>query len=142
MKNRLLKNLLAATLLLAGSHLVNAADDPIKIGTFLTVTGPASFLGDPELKTLQIVIEDLNAKGGLLGRKVELVHYDTGGNAKEAVNFVKRLIKSDNVDIIVGGTTTGDTMAVIPEVEKEGITLISLAGAVDIVEPVKKWVFK
>ncbi|MDQ5909978.1 MAG: branched-chain amino acid transport system substrate-binding protein [Pseudomonadota bacterium] len=142
MKNRLMKNLLAATLLLTGSHLVNAADDPIKIGSFLTVTGPASFLGDPELKTLQMVIEDLNAKGGLLGRKVELVHYDTGGNAKEAVNFVKRLIKSDNVDIIVGGTTTGDTMAVIPDVEKEGITLISLAGAVDIVEPVKKWVFK
>ncbi len=142
MKNRLLKNLLAATLLLTGSHLANAADDPIKIGSFLTVTGPASFLGDPELKTLQRVIEDLNAKGGLLGRKVELVHYDTGGNAKEAVNFVKRLIKSDSVDILVGGSTTGDTMAVIPDVEKEGITLISLAGAVDIIEPVKKWVFK
>lgn len=135
------RTILTASLLLTSSHLVNAAE-PIRIGTFLTVTGPASFLGDPELKTLQMVIEDLNAKGGLLGRKVELVHYDTGGNAKEAVNFVKRLIKSDNVDLIVGGTTSGDTMAVIPDVEKEGVTLISLAGAVDIVEPVKKWVFK
>lgn len=132
---------LAAFMLLTGSQLANAAE-PIKIGTFLTVTGPASFLGDPELKTLQMAIEGLNAKGGLLGRKVELIHYDTGGNAKEAVNFVKRLIKSDNVDIIVGGATSGDTMAVIPDVEKEGIPLISLAGAVDIVEPVKKWVFK
>jgi branched-chain amino acid transport system substrate-binding protein len=135
------KTILAAFLLLVGSSLASAAE-PIKIGAFLTVTGPASFLGDPELKTLQMVIENLNAKGGLLGRKVELIHYDTGGNAKEAVNFVKRLIKSDNVDIIVGGTTTGDTMAVIPDVEKEGIPFISLAGAVDIVEPVKKWVFK
>lgn len=135
------RTILTASLLLTSSHLVNAAE-PIRIGTFLTVTGPASFLGDPELKTLQMVIENLNAKGGLLGRKVEIVHYDTGGNAKEAVNFVKRLIKSDNVDLIVGGTTSGDTMAVIPDVEKEGITLISLAGAVDIVEPVKKWVFK
>ncbi len=135
------KTSLAAFLLLVGSSLASAAE-PIKIGAFLTVTGPASFLGDPELKTLQMVIENLNAKGGLLGRKVELIHYDTGGNAKEAVNFVKRLIKSDNVDIIVGGTTTGDTMAVIPDVEKEGIPFISLAGAVDIVEPVKKWVFK
>lgn len=135
------RTVLTASLLLTSSHLANAAE-PIKIGTFLTVTGPASFLGDPELKTLQMVIENLNAKGGLLGRKVEIVHYDTGGNAKEAVNFVKRLIKSDNVDLIVGGTTSGDTMAVIPDVEKEGITLISLAGAVDIVEPVKKWVFK
>ena len=135
------KTILAAFLLLVGSSLASAAE-PIKIGAFLTVTGPASFLGDPELKTLQMVIENLNAKGGLLGRKVQLIHYDTGGNAKEAVNFVKRLIKSDNVDIIVGGTTTGDTMAVIPDVEKEGIPFISLAGAVDIVEPVKKWVFK
>jgi branched-chain amino acid transport system substrate-binding protein len=46
------------------------------------------------------------------------------------------------VDIIVGGTTSGDSLAVIPEVEKAGIPFISLAGAVDIVEPVKKWVFK
>lgn len=141
MSNQRWKTGLAILLLLVGSSLASAAE-PIRIGTFLTVTGPASFLGDPELKTLQMVIQDLNAKGGLLGRKVELVHYDTGGNAKEAVNFVKRLIKSDDVDIIVGGTTSGDTMAVIPDVEKEGIPLISLAGAVDIVEPVKKWVFK
>ncbi len=135
------RTILAASLLLTGSHLANAAD-PIKIGTFLTVTGSASFLGDPELKTLQMVIEDLNAKGGLLDRKIQLIHYDTGGNAKEAVNFVKRLIKSDNVDLIIGGSTTGDTIAVIPDVEKEGVPFISLAGAVDIVEPVKKWVFK
>ena len=132
---------LAATLLLAGVNLASAAE-PIRIGSFLTVTGPASFLGDPELKTLQMYIEDLNTKGGVKGRKLELIHYDTGGNAKDAVNFVKRLIKNDKVDLIVGGTTTGDSMAVIPDVEKEGIPFISLAGGVEIIEPVKKWVFK
>ena len=135
------KNLLLAGLLLAGVNVAQAAS-PIKIGSFLTVSGPASFLGDPELKTLQMYVEDINAKGGVNGRPLELVHYDTGGNAKDAVNFVKRLIKNDNVDLIVGGTTTGDTLAVIPDVEKEGIPFISLAGAVDIIEPVKKWVFK
>ena len=77
----------AVLLLLAGIGLVHAAD-PIKIGSFLTVTGPASFLGDPELKTLQMYVEELNAKGGVKGRKLELIHYDTGGNAKDAVNFV------------------------------------------------------
>ena len=130
-----------AIMLLAGVNGVSAAE-PIKIGTFLTVTGPAAFLGDPELKTLQMVIEDLNAKGGLNGRKIELVHYDTGGNAREALNFVKRLIQKDQVDLIVGGTTSGDSLAVIPEVEKARIPLISLAGAVEIIEPVRKWVFK
>ena len=141
MKSGLWRTILAASLLLIGVHLAGAAE-PIKIGSFLTVTGPASFLGDPELKTLQMVVADINARGGVNGRKIELIHYDTGGNAKDAVNFVKRLIKNDNVDLIVGGTTSGDTLAVIPDVEKEGIPFISLAGGVEIVEPVKKWVFK
>ncbi|MDG4552951.1 MAG: ABC transporter substrate-binding protein [Candidatus Competibacter sp.] len=141
MKDRVWSNILVSALLLAGAQLAGAAE-PIKIGSFLAVTGPASFLGDPELKTLQMYVEDINARGGVKGRKLELLHYDTGGNAKDAVSFSKRLIKNDNVDIIIGGTTTGDTMAVIPDVEKEGIPFISLAGAVEIVEPVKKWVFK
>jgi branched-chain amino acid transport system substrate-binding protein len=87
-------------------------------------------------------VEDINAKGGVKGRKLELVHYDTGGKAQDAVSFVKRMIQNDKVDLIVGGTTSGDTLAVIPEVEKAGIPLISLAGGIEIVEPVKKWVFK
>ena len=119
-----------------------ASKAPIKVGTFLAVTGPASFLGDPELKTLQMYIEEVNAKGGIDGRKVELVHYDTGANPKKAVSFAKRLIQQDKVDVIVGASTSGSTMAVIPEVEKAGIPFISLAGSVKIIEPVKKWVFK
>ena len=140
MNGGLRKTLLVLSLL-AGLSLAHAAE-PIKIGSFLTVTGPASFLGDPELRTLQMVVEEVNAKGGLLDRPVQLIHYDTSGNARDALNYVKRLIRSDKVDIIVGGTTSGDTLAVIPEVEKEGMPLISLAGAIEIIEPVKKWVFK
>ncbi|HPB74105.1 MAG TPA: ABC transporter substrate-binding protein, partial [Chromatiaceae bacterium] len=59
----------------------SSAADTIKIGSFLAVTGPASFLGDPELKTLQIYVDEINQQGGLLGKPVELIHYDTGGNA-------------------------------------------------------------
>lgn len=135
------KTLVAAIFLATGLNSAQAAD-PIKIGSFLTVTGPASFLGDPESKTLRLYVDSINAGGGINGRPIELIILDTGGKAQDAVGFVKRLIKSDNVDLIVGGTTSGDTLAVIPEVEKEGIPLVSLAGAVEIVEPVKKWVFK
>ena len=141
MKNIKWKATFATVLLFAGLYSAHAAD-PIKIGSFLSVTGPASFLGDPELKTLQIYVDSINASGGINGRPIELIYYDTGGKAQDAVGFIKRLIKSDHVDLIVGGTTSGDTLAVIPEVEKEGIPLVSLASAVDIVEPVKKWVFK
>jgi len=118
------------------------AADNIKVGTFLAVTGPASFLGDPELRTLQMYVDEVNADGGIDGRQVELIHYDTGGKAKEAVGFVKRLIKKDDVDVIVGGSTSGSTLAVIPEVEREGVPLISLAGSIKIIDPVKEWVFK
>ncbi len=119
-----------------------AAEDKVKIGSFLAVTGPASFLGDPELKTLQMYIEEINANGGINGRKIEYVHYDTKGKAKEAKNFVNRLIKKDKVDVIIGGTTSGNTLAVIDIVQKAHVPLVSLAGSVKIIEPVKKWVFK
>lgn len=118
------------------------AADTIKIGSFLSVTGPASFLGDPELKTFQLYIDKINAAGGVLGKQLELIHYDDGGDANKARTFVKRLIENDQVDIILGGTTTGTTMAAIPLVERAEIPLISLAGGIPIIEPVKKWVFK
>ena len=119
-----------------------AAQEPIRVGAFLSVTGPAAFLGDPEQKTLELYIGKLNAAGGVLGRKLELVAYDDGGDAEKARTFAKRLIEQDRVDLIVGGTTTGTTMAAVPLVEAAQIPFLSLAGAVVIVEPVKRWVFK
>lgn len=118
------------------------AADPIRIGSFLSVTGPASFLGDPELKTLEMYVEKINEEGGVLGRQLELVHYDDAGNASKARNYASRLIRSDRVDMIVGGSTTGATMAAAPMVEQAKIPFISLAGAVVITTPVKKWIFK
>jgi len=115
--------------------------EPVKIGSFLAVTGPAAFLGDPEKKTLEMYVERINEEGGLLGRPVELVLYDTGLDASKAVSFTKRLIEQDRVHVIVGGTTTGETMAVIQAVDPQ-IPFISLAGASVVIDPVKKWVFK
>jgi len=119
-----------------------AAQEPIRIGAFLSVTGPAAFLGDPEQKTLELYLGKLNAAGGVLGRKLELFAYDDGGDAEKARTFAKRLIEQDRVDLIVGGTTTGTTMAAVPLVEAAQVPFLSLAGAVVIVEPVKRWVFK
>lgn len=143
MKNTLKKAFAGAALAL-GALATSAAiaADPIKVGSVLSVTGPAAFLGDPELKTLQLYIDDINKKGGVLGRPLQLVHYDDGSDANKANGFGKRLIEDDKVDIIVGGTTTGSTMSMVPLVEKAGVPFISLAGAVVIIEPVKKWVFK
>jgi branched-chain amino acid transport system substrate-binding protein len=139
--NHSIKKLVAGTALVLGAFAVQAAE-PIKIGSVLSVTGPAAFLGDPELKTLQMYVDDINKKGGVIGRQLQLVHYDDGSDAGKANGFTKRLIDDDKVDVLVGGTTTGATMSAAPLVEKAGIPFISLAGAVVIIEPVKKWIFK
>ena len=135
------KKLISCAALAFGALNAYAAD-PIKIGSILSVTGPAAFLGDPELKTMQLYVEKINKDGGVLGRPLELVHYDDGSDASKANGFAKRLIESDKVDVLVGGTTTGSTMSIVPLVEKAGVPFISLAGAVVVVEPVKKFVFK
>jgi branched-chain amino acid transport system substrate-binding protein len=136
---------LAAGIIFAGAFACSGtatAQEPIRIGAFLSVTGPAAFLGDPEQKTLEMYVERINASGGVAGHKLQLIVYDDSGDADKARTFVKRLIEQDKVDVIVGGSTTGATMAVIPLVEQAQTPFVSLAGAVGIIEPVKKWVFK
>ena len=134
--------LLTISAMLAAFAAPTLAQETIKIGAFLSVTGPAAFLGDPEQKTLETYVEKINAAGGVLGRKLQLISYDDSGDAEKARTFAKRLIEQDKVDVIVGGSTTGATMAVVPLVEAAQIPFVSLAGAVVIIEPVKKWVFK
>ncbi|CAK0776231.1 branched-chain amino acid transport system substrate-binding protein [uncultured Gammaproteobacteria bacterium] len=122
------------------------AAESIRIGSVLSVTGGASFLGDPEKKVLELIVEQINKAGGVKvggeSRKLDLIVYDDAGAADKAASFAKRLIDSDQVDLIIGGSTTATTMAVIPLAEKASMPFISLAGAVVIIEPVKKWVFK
>ena len=141
--SRRLSTLLAAVVCVALTTAGAAiGQESIKVGSFLSVTGPAAFLGDPEQKTLEMYVDRINAAGGVAGRKLQLVVYDDGGDAEKARTFTKRLIEQDKVDVIVGGSTTGTTMAAIPLVEQAQIPFVSLAGAVVIIEPVKKWVFK
>jgi len=114
----------------------------IKVGAILAVTGPASFLGAPEAKTLEMLVEDINAKGGIIGKKVELVVKDSGGSPEKAVSFAMQLIEEEKVFAIIGPSTSGETMA-IKNVAEEGKTLlISCAAAEVIVNPLAKYVFK
>ena len=127
-----------ATLIGGGQY----ASAQVKIGAVLSITGPASFLGDPEKKTLEMYVEEINAKGGVNGQKLQLIIYDDGGNANEALTFAKRLVDEDKIVAMVGGSTTGSTLAMIPVFEEAQIPFISLAGAIQIIQPVRKWVFK
>ena len=118
------------------------AQEPIRIGTFLSVTGAGAFLGAPALATLKLYVDLTNAQGGLLGRRLSLIQYDVGIDTRAAQTAVRRLIDKDKVDAVIGGSTTGAAMAAIPIIEQAGVPFLALAGSASITSPVRKWVFK
>ena len=131
----------AATAVIGLSAVLGAglqASAQIKIGSVVSATGPASFLGDPEKRTLEIYVDEINAKGGVNGNTIKLIVYDDGGDADKARTFATRLVEEDKVGAVLGGSTTGSTMAMMPVFEDAQIPFISLAGAVVIVEPVAR----
>ena len=118
------------------------AAETIKVGAILAVTGPASFLGAPEAKTLDMLVDEINAKGGINGKKIELIIKDSGGSPEKAISFAKQLIEEDKVFAIIGPSTSGETLK-IKNIAEEGKTiLLSCAAAEVIVNPVAKYVFK
>ncbi|MCO5156847.1 MAG: ABC transporter substrate-binding protein [Aquamicrobium sp.] len=132
---------LAGTLALALGFAMPASAD-IRIGATLSETGPAAFLGDPEAKTLKMLVAEINEAGGVGGEKIELILYDDGGDPNKARTFATRLIEDDEVVAIIGGTTTGTSMAIIPVVEEAEVPFISLAGAIEVIDPVQPFTFK
>ena len=118
------------------------AAEPYKIGCIFSVTGPASFLGDPEKKSAIMLADQINKKGGINGHPIELVIYDTEGDPTKAVLNINKLIFHDKVLAVIGPSRTPTTLAVIPIAQRAQIPLISCAAGIKITQPVKKWIFK
>ena len=133
---------LALVLAIAGGPSPGWAKEPYKIGGIFAITGPSSFLGDPEKKSMEMIIDELNAKGGIDGHPLQAVIYDTEGDPTKTVLATNKLISNDKVLAIVGPSLTPTTLAIVPLVEKEKIPLISCAAGVKITDPIKPWVFK
>jgi branched-chain amino acid transport system substrate-binding protein len=119
-----------------------ASQEPIRLGAIFSVTGPASFLGEPERNTALLLQEKINQQGGILGRKVEIVIYDDETDVNKCVLAADKLLKKDGVVAVIGPTTSGNTLAIVDKFEQAQIPLISCAAAEKITSPVKKWVFK
>jgi branched-chain amino acid transport system substrate-binding protein len=134
--------LFAALAVLTALSPVSFAAEPYVVGAVFAITGPASWLGEPERNTVRMVEEEINAQGGINGHPLQIIVEDTVGEETRTVLAVNKLINKDNVLAIVGPTRSGTTMAVIPIVEKAQVPLISCASAEEIVRPVRKWVFK
>ncbi len=139
---RMLRYLAVASALVALCVAPAMAADTIKVGAILAVTGPASFLGAPEARTLEMLTEELNAKGGVGGKKIELIIKDSGASPEKAISFAKQLIEEETVFAIIGPSTSGETMGIKNLAEESKTLLLSCAAAEVIVKPVAKYVFK
>lgn len=88
--------------------LVAPMAQPIKVGYPMILSGPGALFGEPSLKGAQMYVDEVNAKGGVLGRKIELIGRDTKGNADEAVRVVRDMILRDDVQFVVGTLTSAE----------------------------------
>lgn len=124
---------------------VNAyAKEPYKIGALFAVTGAASFLGEPEKNTAIMLQEQINKAGGINGHTLEIIIEDTKSDETQAVLSAKKLLEKDNVLVIIGPSTTGESMALVPIMNNAKTPLISCAAGAPITQPVKEryWIFK
>lgn len=136
-------SLVMSAALLAGATLyVDTAAAEIRLGSVLSTTGPSSFLGEPEKQTLEVYVKRINDAGGINGEKIKLIIYDDASDANASRTFATRLVEDDKVHAVVGGTGTGNSMAMLPVFEDAEIPFISVSGGTEIVTPVRKWVFK
>jgi branched-chain amino acid transport system substrate-binding protein len=107
-----------------GSNLLQAQGAPIKIGMSMPQTGGLAGGGKASLLGIEIWRDDVNAKGGLLGRKVELVVYDDKSSASETPAIYSKLIDVDKVDLLFAPYATVPTAPLMPMVKQRGLLLI------------------
>jgi branched-chain amino acid transport system substrate-binding protein len=127
------------------ANLRAGAADPIRIGTILSVSGPAAFLGQDMKDGAQLAVDEINEAGGIGGRKIEWIFYDAQSQTQQAIVEARRLLSNDGVDMIVGGgNMSGIALAIAPMAEAAKIPFVSTEGASAIVNPVAdhQWVFK
>jgi branched-chain amino acid transport system substrate-binding protein len=91
-----------------------AAQGTTKIGVPMILSGPGALFGEPSVQGMQMLVDEVNAKGGVAGKKLQLVVRDTKGNADEAVRVTRELILKENVDFLVGTLTSAEGPAVSP----------------------------
>jgi len=135
------------TLVSATAEKSGAAKAPYKIGAVLDYTGSASSLGEPEKITLEMLVDELNAKGGVNGHKIELILYDNESDEAKSLIKAKKLIEADKVAALIGTSQSGTTMAIVPTVMSAQIPLVSCATSWKIIKDpeskeTRKWIFK
>lgn len=136
---------LAAAIVIAGCTPPESGEEQpaeYRIGAVLSVTGPASFLGEPEKKTLEMLEEKLNAEGGIDGVPVRIIIEDDAGEEAKTKMAVSKLIDKDEVLVVLGPSRSGNTIAIKDMMAEKRVPLLSMASAEQIIDPLNDWVFK
>jgi branched-chain amino acid transport system substrate-binding protein len=128
MKLALAAGLLAAVTLVGNTAMAQSSKEPLKIGGVLDLTGPLSWLGKYYEMSSKLRVEEINAAGGIDGRRIELVIYDAQSTPEEAVRVTERLISRDNVSALFGTATTANTAAVASFAARARVPFIHLSG--------------
>jgi branched-chain amino acid transport system substrate-binding protein len=148
MKRRTIVGLLALALL--GLALVTCGcapareAEPYAIGGIFSINGPHSYLGEPERNTMEMLAQEINAKGGIAGHPLKLVIYDDEGDVTKARLQAEKLIQKDKVLAVIGPSLTHTSMTVLDLTQKAKLPLISCAAGIGITAPAKErvWVFE
>jgi branched-chain amino acid transport system substrate-binding protein len=114
------------------------------VGGIFSITGPASYLGEPERNSMEMVAEEVNSKGGVKGHPLKLVIYDDEGDVTKARLHAEKLVQKDKVLAIIGPSITPSSMTVLEVTQKAKMPLISCAAAAGITAPAtdRFWTFK
>ena len=130
-----------ATLRLAAAQ----GNEPIKVGVLIALSGPAAAYGAEERRAVEAVFAQVNAQGGIKGRKVELVVRDTKTNPTEAARLASQVIADDKVIAIIGATTGSETLAFADAAMRAQVPVFPMVGTPSVTDPEKpysKWVYR
>ena len=128
--------------LIFGVNFLGAAEKPYKIGHVVSLTGTYSQLGEQQRRASIMYQEEVNKAGGVNGHPLEVIIVDSQSDPSKAVTALKSLFRDPEVAGICGGSSSAESLAMIPVSENEGIPYMSYGGSIDIAEPTKKWIFQ
>jgi len=131
-----------AAAMLAPAAPVAGQGAPIRIAAIFAVTGPGSSLGKPEQDTARMLQTQWAAAGGIGGRPVQVITYDTESDPTKAVLLIKKAVTEDNVLAVVGGTTSPESQAMADYAMQAEVPLMSVAASTTLTVPTRRWVFQ
>jgi branched-chain amino acid transport system substrate-binding protein len=129
-----------AFIILAGCKAKNM--DIITIGGIFPLSGPVAVYGDECKNGIELAIEEINAQGGINGKKIALISEDDEGNPEKTVNAYKKLTTSDKVSIIIGSLTSGCTQAITSLAQAQKVLLVAPAATMESITDAGDYIFR